>query len=273
MSQSGAPVHLPTSLRPALVGAVWQAITIGMSGAEVYCVVAPGQSPRYLKAASGPRVVELRAERDRLAWLHRRLPVPAIHGWAEQGDVTEGEGRAWLLLEEAPGLMACDPAAESDPLRLVRLLAEGLRQMHGVPIGDCPFDTRLDYRLAQAAWVIGAGLADEQAIRESLGVGAVELLRRLVATRPAEPAADLVFTHGDYCLPNVLLDPALAHVSAYLDWGRAGVADRYQDLAIGARSVRYNLGAEWEPRFLAAYGLDTLDLERLAWYETLDELF
>jgi kanamycin kinase len=84
---------------------------------------------------------------------------------------------------------------------------------------------------------------------------------------------DLVFTHGDYCLPNVLIDPAARQISGYIDWGRAGVADRYQDLAIGARSVRYNLGAEWEPRFLAAYGLDTLDLERLAWYETLDELF
>ncbi len=271
MTQRDEPPHLPTRLRRALADAAWQPITIGMSGAQVYRITARDQPPRYLKMASGARALELCAERDRLAWLQRRLPVPAIHAWDEEG---VGEQRcAWLLLAEAPGLMACDPAAMRDPLRLVGLLAEGLRQLHSLPGADCPFDARLDQRLAQAQWVIGAGLTDEAAVRDGLGVSAEELLRRLVATRPAEPSADLVFTHGDYCLPNILLNPALTQVSAYLDWGRAGVADRYQDLAIGARSVRHNLGAAWEPHFLAAYGCEHSDQERLTWYETLDELF
>jgi aminoglycoside phosphotransferase len=155
----------------------------------------------------------------------------------------------------------------------VRLLAEGLRQIHSLPIAECPFDMRLDQRLAQAEWGIRQKIADEQTVRESLGVSAAQLLEQLVATRPAEPVTDLVFTHGDYCLPNVLLDPTGASVSAFLDWGRAGVADRYQDLAIGARSVRHNLGAEWGPRFLATYAAGPLDQRRLDWYEMLDELF
>jgi aminoglycoside phosphotransferase len=266
---------LPPSLRAALRDAAWELVEIGKSGAQVWRVTAPGQPPRYLKRASGARVRELRAERDRLQWLQPRLPVPAVCGWAEaaaEGGADE-QTHGWLLLSEAPGRMACDPAFGDGPQRVVELLAEGLRRLHGLDIADCPFDARLAQRLAQAAWEIRAGLADEEAVRAELGVSAEELLARLTATRPAEPAADLVFTHGDYCLPNILLDADGSHVSAYLDCGRAGVADRYQDLAIGARSVRHNLGDEWGERFLAAYGLRPLDRARLDWYETLDELF
>jgi aminoglycoside phosphotransferase len=280
MSQSTPPPDLPPSLRDALRDAAWEVVEIGMSGAQVCRVMTPGQAPRYLKFASGAHVRELRAERDRLQWLQSRLPVPAVCGWAETGadgpvDADEYDERAhgWLLLSEAPGRMACDPAFEGDPLQVVELLAAGLRRLHSLDIAACPFDARLDHRLAQAAWVIRAGIADVEAVRADHSVSAEELLARLTATRPAEPTADLVFTHGDYCLPNILLDADCAHVGAYLDWGRAGVADRYQDLAIGARSVRHILGEEWGERFLAAYGLSPLDRARLDWYETLDELF
>ena len=275
MSPPTPPSDVPPSMRAALRSAAWEVVEIGMSGAQVWRVAAPGQPPRYLKRASGARVRELRAERDRLQWLQSRLPVPAVCGWAEaaaEGGADE-QARGWLLLSEAPGLMACDPSFAGDPQRVVALLAEGLRRLHGLAIADCPFDARLDQRLAQAVWEIRAGLADEEAVRAELGMSTEDLLARLTAMRPAEPAADLVFTHGDYCLPNILLAAEGSYVSAYLDWGRAGVADRYQDLAIGARSVRHNLGDEWGERFLAAYGLSPLDRARLDWYETLDELF
>lgn len=269
MSQRQQPITIPPSLQPWLARADWQPITIGLSGAQVYRIVAPGQPARYLKLAAGPRVAELRAERDRLIWLRSRLSAPVVDAWTED---TERQ-RAWLLLSEAPGVMACDATVASDPERVVRALAEGLRRLHQLEAADCPFDMRLDIRLAHTEERIRAGLVDEAAVRANCGVSPSELLARLSATRPEEPPADLVFTHGDYCLPNVLLDPADFRVSAYLDWGRAGLADRYYDLAIVARSVRHNLGAQWGPRFLAAYGLNQPDQRRLDWYETLDELF
>lgn len=277
MTREPSPIDsLPSDMRAVVRGAAWQMVTIGMSGADVARLVTRGQPTRYLKAARGPRVVELRAERDHLRWLHPRLPTPAVLGWAER-EGERSEQAAWLLLSEVPGRMACDPTMAADPARVVRLLAEGLWTMHQLPIAECPFDARLDQRLASARWNINAGLADEAAVRADHGVSAAALLARLVATRPSEPSADLVVTHGDYCLPNVLLDPAAERVTGYLDLGRAGVADRYQDLSIGARSVRYNLGALWGPRFLDAYasigGMGPLDPQRLDWYELLDEVF
>ena len=40
--------------------------------------------------------------------------------------------------------------------------------------------------------------------------------------------SDLVFTHGDYCAPNILVGAAPLHtVTGVVDWGYAGVADRW----------------------------------------------
>lgn len=254
-----------------LAGADWQPVTIGMSGAQVFRLDTPGDATRYLKTAAGPHSVELRAEHDRLLWLNGRLPVPAVLAWAQAGEGMQR--RVWLLLAESPGVMSCEPDVARDPQRVCEQLAAALRRIHCVSIGDCPFGARLARRLQEARRFIDSGLTDEAAIRTERGHSALELLTRLETTCPVEPTADIVFTHGDYCLPNVLLDSTSFTATAFLDWGRAGIADRYQDLAIGVRSVRHNLGAEWGVRFLEAYGLDQFDAERLAWYEALDELF
>jgi kanamycin kinase len=50
---------------------------------------------------------------------------------------------------------------------------------------------------------------------------------------------DEVLVHGDYCLPNVLLD---ADGCYYLDVGEAGVGDRYIDMVAGIWSLGYNYG-------------------------------
>src|SRR5439155_1556483 len=82
-----------------------------------------------------------------------------------------------------------------------------------------------------------------------------DLFHELVATRPA--GEDLVLTHGDYCLPNVILrGPTLGNpgLAGFVDVGRAGLADRYRDLALASRSIAANLGAAWVAPFFAHYG-------------------
>jgi aminoglycoside phosphotransferase len=273
MNENEPPTDIPAALRASLDGAEWQGVTVGMSGARVWRVTTRGNEPRYLKWATGARARELGEERARLEWLRGRLAVPAMEGWAE------GAEQAWLLLSAEPGVMAHEWASQAqdrdDMAALVRALGEGLRRVHALDIAGCPFDLGRDARLSRAEWNIAAGLVDVADVRASHGLEPEELLRALDATRPMEPSSDLVFTHGDYCLPNLLItmdERAAPLVTSYIDWGRAGISDRYNDLAIGARSLRYNLGTGWESLFFIAYGLSEPDQERLAWYEALDEL-
>ena len=68
--------------------------------------------------------------------------------------------------------------------------------------------------------------------------------------------------HGDYCLPNVMLDNW--RFSAFIDLGQGGVGDRHVDLFWGAWTLRYNLGTDaYRDRFLDAYGRDLLDKDLL----------
>ncbi|SDP06533.1 Phosphotransferase enzyme family protein [Paenibacillus sp. yr247] len=82
---------------------------------------------------------------------------------------------------------------------------------------------------------------------------------------------DLVFTHGDYCLPNIIINNGKVH--GFIDWGRAGVADRYQDLALAIRSIKYNFGNEYIYAFLDNYGLTELDESKVIYYQLMDEFF
>ena len=88
-------------------------------------------------------------------------------------------------------------------------------------------------------------------------------------TRPCED--DLMFSHGDYCLPNILLRDN--QVNGFIDFGRAGISDRYNDLAIASRSIRYNLGEDYETLFFEYYGLDYVNQAKTEYYRLMDELF
>lgn len=272
---------LPQAVAAHLAGGTWHDATGGFTGDTVYRITLPDTTVVYLKRAEGPNRAELRREGARLRWLTGRLAVPAVLAEVDSREAS------FLLSTAVPGLWACDPVFAERVPEVVRRLADGLRAIHALPVAACPFDARVAVKLARAEVRVRQGLVDpanfdekHRSLAEARGIGdsgagwgaerALEEARRL---RPDEPEGDLVVTHGDFCLPNVLLSPDLARVMGFVDWGRAGVADRYQDLALALRSLRYNWGPGWEPLFWESYGIAEPDEARLAYYELLDELF
>jgi aminoglycoside phosphotransferase len=158
---------------------------------------------------------------------------------------------------------------------MVTALAAGLRALHATNISACPFDQSRRTRVAAAEARVRAGVVDEADFDgERQGQSASQLYADLVANPPA--TEDRVFTHGDYCLPNVILSEDATgkfNVSGFVDCGNAGIADRYQDLALCARSVAGNLGPDLVPALFARYGLDRVDESKLRYYQLLDEFF
>ena len=68
--------------------------------------------------------------------------------------------------------------------------------------------------------------------------------------------------HGDYCLPNVMLDDW--KLSAFIDVGNGGVGDRHIDLFWGVWTLWFNLKTDkYADRFLDAYGRDAVEREML----------
>lgn len=258
--------QLPQTLRHWLKDATLVAIDEGMSGTRVFRIEQPHQPERYLKIARRGSEQDLQPEVARLLWLRDKLPVPEVLYLAEAGDLQ------YCLLSAIPGLVLYHDDLREHLPALIRQYALALREIHALPIHHCPFDARLDVKIAQARRRTDAGLIVEDDFDvERAGQTARNLFKQLMATRPT--SEDLVFTHGDYCTPNILVDPQTLTWTGFIDWGRAGIADRYQDLALAARSIDYNFGADWIPLFFENYGIPAIDTQKVEFYKLLDEFF
>jgi aminoglycoside phosphotransferase/RimJ/RimL family protein N-acetyltransferase len=263
-----AEVALLETIPPALGELVQkrrlQQVRLGHSGNLVYRLYREDMSDLYLKVSSEQSVYRLQAEARRLEWLNGRLPVPELCYYDEV------DGVEYLLMTAVSGRTAIDPHHKSNLKQLVDLLAEGLQQIHAIPVEECPFDQRLLVQMEIARLRLIHGQVDEADFEpEWQGKSAVLLFEQLLDSQPDYEY--LHFTHGDYCLPNVLIEDG--QIGGFIDWGLAGVADRYRDLALAARSLRHNWGEEWVGRFFDAYGIKRLNKEKLAFYTLLDEFF
>lgn len=254
---------LPPNLANAISGYAWQQIDIGFSSAQVFRLEAENENSLYLKIDSRTSKFSLRQEKIKLEWLKNRLLVSEVLLFAED------ETSEYLLLSEIPGVNASDDSLKNDIPRTIEQLASGLKMIHKLPIRNCPFDQRLNYKIEIAKERMINGLVEEEDFdEERQGRTAEDLFKELLATVPTDE--NLVFTHGDYCVPNVILENG--NLSGFVDWGSAGVADRYQDIALLTRSVWYDFGEDWEESVFAFYGIEP-DWKKIHFYRLFDEFF
>ncbi|EJN27605.1 APH(3')-II family aminoglycoside O-phosphotransferase [Pseudomonas sp. GM80] len=256
-------MNLPDAWRRTFADAVIEQQTIGESRADVWRISPADSAALFVKCEQVMTWGELPGEVQRLRWLETLdLPAPRV-----LETTTEAEHN-WLLMTAVPGRDLAS-SEQLSPLQIVTLTAQALRELHAVAIDSCPFDHCLDKKIPLAREHVRAGLIDEEDFDDArLGRSAEDVFQQLLAERP--PHEELVVTHGDACLPNLLAEHG--RFSGFVDCGRLGVADRYQDLALAAHSITDNLGEQWLPAFFEAYGVQP-DQRRIAFYQLLDEFF
>lgn len=259
--------HLPRVMHDAVRGQNFIRNTTGLSGAGVWV-----SDDLVLKIASDDAVS--RREIKMMDWLQGKLPVPKIVHTAVEN------GMSYLLMSRLSGVMCCDEQYMRRPEVLIRLLADGLRQLWQVDVKACPCRFGLDERLMLAEENVRLGRCETELVEpDTYGEGGFRdpehLLRWLKDHRPA---VDPVLSHGDFCLPNLFLQED--QVSGYLDLGFCAVADRYQDIALCYRSLVHNADGTYGPVYpnvqpdglFAALNM-TPDWEKIRYYRLLDELF
>jgi aminoglycoside 3'-phosphotransferase-2 len=261
MARSFRELEIPAPLRTTWLEAGLREISIGRSRDRVFHL---RDAQIFVKVSGLGRTSFLTHEYERLLWLEKMgVAAPRPLGWHMHDD------RAWLVTSVAAGANAATSAAS--PRKKVGQIAAALRTLHGMKARECPFDERLEAKLAAAAGNVNRGDVDEADFdAEFRGSSARELLALAISSRPPGEE-DIVVTRGDACMPNIMLDDE--QFSAFVDCGRLGRADRYQDLALAARSIKANLGDEFVPAFFEAYGAPSPDERKLQFYRLLDEFF
>lgn len=261
---------IPQAIRELIGDRDFRVDSVGMSNSQVLCF-----DDMILKIEKTNE--EADHEQVMMKWLGGRLPVPEVLAFERKG------GCNYLLMSRLPGKMSCDEIYMENPRQLIHLLAEGLKTLWSVDIEECPLQSGLDWKLRLAKAAVGQGLCSmEDAEESTYGEGGFEdpaaLLAWLKENRPEE---DLVFSHGDYCLPNLFLQDG--KVSGFLDLGRSGIADRYQDIALCYRSLKHNYSGRYGGKVYAdadfraeslfeELGIEP-DWEKIRYYILLDELF
>lgn len=148
-----------------------------------------------------------------------------------------------------------------DPKRLCDLIATELRRLHEIDASDCPVRDRMGEYVALAEKNYREDNYDKSFFPDSFGYrSGEEAYAVLQAGRGA--FRNEVLLHGDYCLPNIMLDDW--KLSAFIDVGNGGVGDRHVDLFWGIWTLGFNLKTyEYSDRFLDAYGRDKVNKDIL----------
>lgn len=139
-----------------------------------------------------------------------------------------------------------------NPKRLSETLGQLLRQLHETDAPGCPVPDRnrryIDDTLRRYHSLPHPSVPEEEAWQ--------------VVQRSLDILDSRVLLHGDYCLPNVMLDNWT--FSGFLDVGGGGIGDRHIDLYWGCWSLQFNLkDTRFCSRFLDAYGRQDVDTEKL----------
>ncbi len=261
-------VYLPEEILRFVEGKEYYIDETGMSGSSVLIfddVVLKIQSDSDL----------LQNEHIMMKWLENRVPVPKIICNYKEN------GLHYLLMTKAEGIMSCDESYLLNPNMLITALSEAMNLLWDVDISDCPVKNNLSVVLKQAEYRVSRGIVDVyDAEPATFGKGGFkdpeDLLNWLYDNKPEE---DFVLSHGDLCLPNIFIKNG--KFSGFIDLGRTGIADRYQDIALCYRSLGHNFSGVYsgksyegfdEKMFFNALGIEP-DFDKIRYYILLDELF
>lgn len=181
---------------------------------------------------------------------------------AEVLEYTTGESD--LLLTRAVVGDDCTTAKYlDDPNKLADILGESLRALHEIDARDCPVTDRCGEYIALAESNYRSGCYSKEDFPDSFGYRSAEEAYSALQEGKAMLKNE-VLIHGDYCLPNIMLDGW--RPSGFIDLGNGGIGDRHIDLFWGKWSVCFNLRLynaanpeKYATRFLDAYGKDRID--------------
>lgn len=171
------------------------------------------------------------------------------------------EEKDYLLTPRVPGKDATDPVWTANPEKLCDTLALFLRELHSLPVSDCPVQDRTAEYIRTAKQNYLAGTYDTSHFPDSFGYASAEEAMNVIDKNTHLLKSDTLI-HGDYCLPNIILKDF--HPSGLIDLGNSGVSDRHIDLFWGIWSLEFNLKTDaYRERFLDAYGREALEPEML----------
>lgn len=167
----------------------------------------------------------------------------------------------YLVTEKIKGDDCIADKYLQNPNKLCDTIAEKLAMLHSINPKDCPITNHTQNYLKTAHQNFESGNYDKSQFPDSFGYKSAEEALKVIEQNKHLLQTDTLL-HGDYCLPNIILDDW--KFSGFIDLGNGGIGDRHVDIFWGIWTLFYNLKTlDFSNRFIDAYGREKIDIDRL----------
>jgi kanamycin kinase len=167
----------------------------------------------------------------------------------------------WLLTSKIHGDDGITEKYLEQPERLCDIFAERLAMLHAADFKDCPVPNHTQLILAKAEQNKVNGTYDKSQFPDNWGFASEEEAWETVQKRGHLLKTDTLL-HGDYCLPNIILNDW--EFAGFIDLDYAGVGDRHVDIFWATWTLYWNLKThDYRGRFFDVYGRDKIDEDML----------
>lgn len=167
----------------------------------------------------------------------------------------------YLVTEKLQGSDCLDFKYLENPKKLCDTLAQTLKMLHSTDYSNCPIQNHKDNYLKLVKQNYISGNYDKTNFLDSFGYASAEEAYKVVIDNSHLLESNTLL-HGDYCLPNIILNDW--KFSGFIDIGNGGVGDKHVDLFWGLWTLQYNLKTnQYFNRFIDAYGKNSINLDML----------
>lgn len=224
---------------------------IGHSSVDVYEVKTSEGENAILKIQRLSTRNDLYEEFKRIDWLQNKFRVPKIYYYTEQNNIK------YLLMEKIEGVAA----HKYD--NFAYLIGKKLKEFHNIDINNCTFHQNNVENLMKNA-LNNIDVIYPQ-IKEESNMTKEQLIQFIKNNAPT----DKVLVHGDYSLPNILINEK-GEVGV-IDLGDVSISSKYFDFYYLVKSLKRNKKEEKLDELLKGYGIDVLDDNYMKWIEIVDK--
>lgn len=192
----------------------------------------------------------LKEEYERLKWIEGKLNTPKAYYYNEKDNIK------YLIMEYKKGA----PSFKFDDIGYQ--LGKALKQIHQVNIENCPFNKYSPEQLLSNFLAKLDSIYPEiqDNYKDETKETVIEFMKENIPT-------DKVLTHGDYSMPNILIN---AGEISFIDLGELGISTKYLDIYYLMKSLKINKKEEIFEEFLKGYGIDKINNNYIKWMDLIN---
>lgn len=192
----------------------------------------------------------LKEEYERLKWIEGKLNTPKAYYYNEKDNIK------YLIMEYKKGA----PSFKFDDIGYQ--LGKALKEIHQVNIENCPFNKYSPEQL------LSNFLAKLDSIYPEIQDNYKDETKETIIEFMKENIPiDKVLTHGDYSMPNILIN---AGEISFIDLGELGISTKYLDIYYLMKSLKINKKEEIFEEFLKGYGIDKINNNYIKWMDLIN---